>query len=43
MKSTGTIDSEELGTVMRSLGHQPTDEDIDDMIREVSSVFVVVK
>jgi calmodulin len=31
----GTIDAHELGTVMRSLGHQPTDEDIEDMIREV--------
>jgi calmodulin len=31
----GTIDAQELGTVMRSLGHQPTDEDVEDMIREV--------
>jgi hypothetical protein len=31
----GTIDSDELGTVMRSLGHQPTEEEIEDMIREV--------
>jgi calmodulin len=30
----GTIDSEELGTVLRSLGNQPTDEDVEDMIRE---------
>ena len=31
----GTIDNEELGTVLRSLGNQPTDEDVEDMIREV--------
>jgi len=31
----GTIDSEELGTVLRSLGNQPTDEEVEDMIREV--------
>ena len=31
----GTIDSDELGTVMRSLGHQPTEEEVEDMIREV--------
>jgi len=30
----GTIDNEELGTVLRSLGNQPTDEDVEDMIRE---------
>jgi Ca2+-binding EF-hand superfamily protein len=32
----GTIDNEELGTVLRSLGNQPTDEEVEDMIREVS-------
>lgn len=32
---TGTIDANELGTVMRSLGHQPTEEEIQDMINEV--------
>lgn len=31
----GTIDNEELGTVLRSLGNQPTDEEVEDMIREV--------
>lgn len=31
----GTIDSDELGTVMRSMGLQPSDEDVLDMIREV--------
>mmetsp|Transcript_4347 Transcript_4347/g.9064 ORF Transcript_4347/g.9064 Transcript_4347/m.9064 type:complete len:149 (-) Transcript_4347:308-754(-) len=30
----GTIDADELGTVLRSLGNQPTDEDVEDMIRE---------
>lgn len=30
----GTIDNEELGTVLRSLGNQPTDEEVEDMIRE---------
>jgi hypothetical protein len=31
----GTIDAAELGTVMRSLGHQPTEEEVEDMINEV--------
>jgi calmodulin len=31
----GTIDSLELGTVLRSLGHQPSEEEVDDMIKEV--------
>lgn len=30
----GTIDAEELGTVLRSLGNQPTDEEVEDMIKE---------
>mmetsp|Transcript_2492 Transcript_2492/g.5990 ORF Transcript_2492/g.5990 Transcript_2492/m.5990 type:complete len:149 (+) Transcript_2492:108-554(+) len=30
----GTIDADELGTVLRSLGNQPTDEEVEDMIRE---------
>lgn len=30
----GTIDATELGTVMRSLGHQPSEEEIIDMINE---------
>ncbi|OEU22277.1 calmodulin [Fragilariopsis cylindrus CCMP1102] len=33
----GTIDSEELGTVMRSLGNQPTEEEVEDMIREADT------
>ena len=32
----GTIDTEELGMVMRSLGHQPTDDEVREMINEVS-------
>lgn len=35
---TGTIDADELGTVLRSLGHQPTEEEVEDMIREVGGV-----
>jgi hypothetical protein len=31
----GTIDAGELGTVMRSLGHQPSEEEVIDMINEV--------
>ena len=31
----GDIDAKELGTVMRSLGQNPTDEEIDAMIAEV--------
>ena len=38
----GTIDNEELGTVMRSLGHQPTEEEIEDMIREVRMPLIAV-
>jgi Ca2+-binding EF-hand superfamily protein len=40
---TGTIDNEELGTVMRSLGHQPTEEEIEDMIREVGKIEKVIE
>jgi len=31
---SGTIDADELGTVLRSLGNQPTDEEVEDMIKE---------
>ena len=31
----GVITAEELGTVMRSLGQNPTDEELRDMISEV--------
>jgi hypothetical protein len=36
----GTIDCSELGMIMRSLGHQPTDEEVRDMINEVSLAVV---
>lgn len=35
----GTIDTEELGMVMRSLGHQPTDDEVREMINEVSDLM----
>lgn len=34
---SGTISSDELITVMRSLGQNPTHEEISDMMREVDS------
>mmetsp|Transcript_47156 Transcript_47156/g.52542 ORF Transcript_47156/g.52542 Transcript_47156/m.52542 type:complete len:150 (-) Transcript_47156:1616-2065(-) len=33
----GTIDNDELGTVMRSLGNQPTEEEVENMIREADT------
>merc|ERR1711935_1285960 len=33
----GTITTEELGTVMKSLGQNPTSEDLQDMINEVDA------
>merc|ERR1711935_1073483 len=30
----GTIDNEELGTWVRIMGNQPTDEEVEDLIRE---------
>ena len=33
----GKITSQELGTVMRRLGHNPTDAELDDMIHEVDT------
>lgn len=31
----GTISSDELGVVMRSLGQNPSDQELDDLIKEV--------
>ena len=33
----GTISSKELGTVMRSLGQNPTETELTDMINEVDA------
>ena len=38
----GTIDADELGTVMRSMGHQPTEEEVEDMIREVRPILLPI-
>ena len=34
---SGTITTKELGTVMRSLGQNPTEAELQDMINEVSA------
>jgi Ca2+-binding EF-hand superfamily protein len=33
----GLINQKELGNILRSLGHEPTDHDLNDMIAEVDS------
>jgi hypothetical protein len=37
---SGTITTKELGTVMRSLGQNPTEAELMDMIQEVSAVLL---
>ena len=36
----GTIDAKELGTVMRSLGQNPTEQEIQDMVNIDIKTFI---
>lgn len=33
----GIIDTKELGTIMRALGQNPTESELDDMIKEINT------
>lgn len=37
----GTLSTSELATVMRSLGPNPTDVDLRDMIKEIVSYYLI--
>ena len=37
----GTIDSKELSTVLKSMGYNPTKEEIQDMVDEVGIAFAI--
>ena len=37
----GTITTKELGTVMRSLGQNPTESELTDMVNEVTQTVMV--
>ena len=38
----GTIDSKELSTVLKSMGYNPTKEEIQDMVDEVGSQQLII-